>query len=150
MPYSWFFSHCVLQCAIRSAILVSLRRTVDAFSTTKMALSVVASMVAQLGYYEKVAGFLGVISVILLFWKLTHEPFYPALPLAGEPPQRRWFSLSNRLRYYNDCAALFDEAYHTASHSMEEYWIGVTQLTLHSMPKKVKRFWFRPWVFTLR
>lgn len=81
-----------------------------------MALFQAMSMVAKLGYYEKVAGVLGFLSIALLFWKLNHKPFYPALPLAGEPPQRRWFSLSNRLRYYNDCAALFDEAYHTASH----------------------------------
>ncbi|OAA53531.1 Cytochrome P450 [Cordyceps fumosorosea ARSEF 2679] len=78
-----------------------------------MALSAAASTLARLGYYEKLAGILGIIGLVLLFWQRTRQPFYPDLPLAGETPHRRWFSLRTRFRYYTDCASLFNEAYHT-------------------------------------
>lgn len=80
-----------------------------------MALSLAATTLAHLSYCDKLVGVLGIISISLLFWRITHKPFYPALPLAGEPPHRKWFSLSSRLRYYRDCESLFNEAYHTVS-----------------------------------
>lgn len=41
---------------------------------------------------------------------------YPSnLPLAGEPPGRRWFSLRTRWRYMTDCASLYREVYENVS-----------------------------------
>lgn len=57
-----------------------------------------------------------IICVVVLAAFTIYQTFfvihYPSnLPLAGEPPGRRWFSLRTRWRYMTDCASLYREAY---------------------------------------
>ncbi|KAL7916890.1 cytochrome P450 [Trichoderma velutinum] len=50
--------------------------------------------------------------IIVIFYQLLFATSYPkGLPLVGERPGAKWFSLRTRWRYYVDCRALYQEAY---------------------------------------
>ncbi|TPX07256.1 uncharacterized protein E0L32_010850 [Thyridium curvatum] len=57
-------------------------------------------------------GLLGLCLAVAFHFAFFTVPYPAGVDLIREPPGKRWFSLRTRKAYYNDCEALFREAYH--------------------------------------
>lgn len=75
-------------------------------------MSILTILAANLTDHVRFVASLLIVVLVLAAWRSCFTVRYPAnLPLIGEPEGARRFRWRTRLRYYTDCAGLYNEAY---------------------------------------